>query len=80
MFSLQSGLNRADGAVLLELLTVGVQEFVWLPSQHVDVLCLAIGAHVVDSQVRLIPEPPPYFVQFADETTDAWCTAPAWAY
>ncbi len=49
MFSLQSGLNRADGAVLLELLTVGVRESIQLPSQHIDVLCLAIGAHVVDS-------------------------------
>jgi hypothetical protein len=32
MFSLQSWLNGADGAVLLELLTVGVQESIWLPS------------------------------------------------
>jgi hypothetical protein len=62
MFSLQSGLNRADSAVLLELMTVGVQESMWLLSQHVDVLCLTIGVHMVDSQVRLVPEPPPHFV------------------
>jgi hypothetical protein len=49
MFSLQSGLNGSDGAVLLELLTVGVRESIRLPSRHVDVLCLAIGAHVVGS-------------------------------
>ena len=47
MFSLQSGLNGADGVVLLEL-AMGIQESIGFLSQHEDILCLAIKAHVVD--------------------------------